>query len=69
MLHLLIYGHGRERANKNVFNTTLKTRMWLMVQIGFQAPQRNNDQACGAVGEKLWVVERGKPTWLNPTTV
>jgi hypothetical protein len=50
MLHLLIYEHGRERANKNVFNTTLKTRMWLMVQvIGFQAPQRNNDQACGAM--------------------
>jgi hypothetical protein len=24
--------------------------MWLMVQvIGFQAPQRNNDQACGAM--------------------
>jgi hypothetical protein len=32
MLHLLIYEHGRERVNKNVFNTTLKTRMWLMVQ-------------------------------------
>ena len=36
--------------------------------MGFQAPQRNNDQACGAVGGNLWVVEWGNPTWSNPTT-